>query len=664
MKKTLSLIATLCFIGVAMAGPVTPERAAQVARSFWTNTLHGKADAQLVNRTAEWAFDGIYLFAAEEGGFVLVAADDAARPILGYSPDGIIDPTSLSPALHGWLETYQLQIEWIRQNNGQSYASDREAWSLLESGKPLPASKSQGVGPLLTTHWDQQFPYNILCPAGTVTGCAATAQAQMMKYWNHPAFGIGSHSYVHSTVGLLQADFAHTLYLWDSMPDQPNSLSSIVERTAVATLMYHCGVGLEMNYGTAEDGGSAAFGLSGIEGMPTIDNSLKNYFGYSRDMHVESKDGIITPTAYTNEQWREMLIDELDLLHPLVYTGSATQGGHGFVCDGYDEREYMHFNFGWSGRGDGYFPVDSISPGVGGAGGNVTYTFNLYNSALFGAVPDYRLRVSDTLFCFQNTGGTDSLLFSADASNDVAWTVTSNADWLTVDASGVGYAGWIHFVAAPSAENRERTATITFTQGNRSISVPVIQSNYSSDDLCPVKVIMESLRNEGWQGDAHLSLQSAGGFIYGDVRLTEGMTDSVEVLVAPDNVYSVWHSGGGSDRFASYRILNQYGEELVYVERAYYDDGIHLMQWPCAPLAIQEPESTASEPEIWPNPTSDMLYIGNLPEGSRIELYDISGRHLETTCQTSLSLKQLPHGAYLLRIITPDRVGYERIIKQ
>ena len=662
MKKTLSLIAVLCCIGVATASPVTPSRAAQVARSFWTQTLHGKADARLVDRTAEWPFDGIYLFTVDNSGFVMVAADDAARPILGYSTDGAIDPSDLSPALRGWLETYQMQIVWIQEWNGQPYPADREAWQLLESNQSLKGTKTAVVGPLITTLWDQQAPYNILCPHNTVTGCAATAQAMLMKFWNHPAFGVGGHRYVHPTIGPIQAEFGHTLYDWYNMPDQPTSVSPYNEQLAVATLMFHCGVSLDMNYGTAEEGGSSAAGLSGIEGFSSIDNALKDYFCYSRDMYVESKDAHITPGNYTNAQWRAMLIAELDLYRPLVYTGSATQGGHGFVCDGYDDREYLHFNFGWSGRGNGYFTVDSISPGVGGVGGNVTYTFNLYNSALFGAVPDYRMRVSDTLFCFQNEGGTDSLLFCADASSDVAWTVASSADWLTVDATGVGLAGWIHLTAAPTTEGHERSATVTFTQGNQSISVQVVQSHYSTEELCPVKVIMESLRNEGWQGDAHLALQSIGGYIYGDVRLTEGMIDSAEVLVAPDNVYSVWYSGGGSDRFVSYRILNQYGEELVNVERAYYDEGIHLMQWPCVPVGIDEALST--EYRVWPNPVSDLLYIGNLPDGSLLELYDATGRRLMSSSQPQMDIHTLPCGVYLLRITTPIGTSSERIIKQ
>ena len=349
----LVLAAAMLCGSTVQAGPVEPERAAKAARSFWVHSLHLKTDAVLVDRSAEWQFDGIYLFTNPQGGFVMVAADDAVRPILGYSPDGTIEPQQLPIQLQEWLAVYQQQIDWVRENDGQSYAADREAWALLDKGQALKGSKSDGVGPLLTTRWDQDSPYNMLCPTNTVTGCAATAQAQFMKYWNHPAIGYGSHSYVHSTYGVQSADFSHTIYDWANMPNQPTSGHSYEQRLAVATLMYHCGVSLEMGYGTAAEGGSAAAGLAGMEGIASIDNSLKDYFGYSHDMVVRYKNMPIMGQTYTNDEWRALLIDELDQQHPLVYTGSSAQGGHGFVCDGYDSRQYMHFNFGWSGRGDG-----------------------------------------------------------------------------------------------------------------------------------------------------------------------------------------------------------------------------------------------------------------------------------------------------------------------
>lgn len=662
MKKIFVLATLMSVIWVAMAGPVTKERAAAVAHTFWTQSLQGKADAVLVDRTAEWQYDGIYLFTNPQGGFVMVAADDAVRPILGYATVGEFDPANMPVQLVEWLGMYQQQIDWVRANDGQSYAADVEAWQLLDSGKPLKSGRKSVVEPLLTTHWDQDEPYNELCPTNTVTGCAATAQAQLMKYWNHPAFGYGSHGYMHSVYGYQSADFAHTLYDWTNMPDQPTTVSPDQERLAVATLMYHCGVGLEMIYGTAVDGGSSALGLIGQEGYPSADNALKDYFGYSRDMIVRYKNQPMMGQVYTDEQWRVMLIDELNLRHPLFYTGAAVQGGHGFVCDGYDSREYMHFNFGWSGIGDGYFPVDSISPGVGGAGGNVTYTFNMNNAALFGAVPVYELRVSDTMLVFMSNGGTDSLLLAIDPTVNDTWSVNCNAAWLSAERVDIGTGGWVRFTAEPFTEGTDRVATITFSQGTKSVQVQVIQVNYDESEFCPVTVVMKSTHNTGWEGEAFLSIESASGYIFGTATLRVGTLDSVEIMVAPHDVFTVWHSGGGTDRFVSYRVKNHYGETLVDVERAYYEDDIHFIEWPCAYVGIEEGIGERREWRVWPNPAAEILHIDSLPEGGIVEMYDLTGRLMLTDKSSTIDIHALTAGTYLLRIVTAEGIASQKVI--
>ena len=417
-NKVLLLAAAVLMLGTAVAAPVNPKRAATIAQTFFSSQTSAKSGNRLADVPTQWQYDGIYLFEGVNGGFVLVAADDAARPILGYSATGTLDPNDMPPALRQWLQAYQREIEGLMNSHFSTLNTQHSEWYSLERGIS-PKDYTDTVAPMLTTFWDQTYPYNGYCPGGSATGCAATAQAQVMNFWKHPAFGIGSHSYTHERYGEQQADFAHTLYDWANMPAQANYNSPMVQKEAVATLMYHCGVSLDMQY---DPEGSAAAGLAGIEGIPSIDNSLKGYFGYSAEMRVVHRG------FYTKDQWREMLIADLNLGHPIVYTGSGDAGGHGFICDGYDSRGYLHFNFGWSGRGDGFFPVDSISPGVGGVGGNGTYTFNDNNAALLGLVPDYRMRVSDTLFSKGRDGGDDSLLFCINDTVDAPWNLSCNAD--------------------------------------------------------------------------------------------------------------------------------------------------------------------------------------------------------------------------------------------
>ena len=650
------LVSLIVLAGRASALPVTAGKALSVAQNFWTEMTGSKADPQFVDRSAEWGYSGIYLFTRPQGGFVMVAADDAARPILGYSPTSSIDPTALPAPLAEWLSTYQLQIDAARSKGAKATASDVSEWQRLISGRTKPMAK-EGVGPLLTTQWDQVAPYNDLCPGNAVTGCAATAQAQMMKYWNFPPFGRGAHSYNAPNYGMQSADFAHTLLDWDNMPDKPTAYSPETQRNAVATLMYLCGVGLEMNYNTGEAGGSAAAGLAGMAGVHSIDNSLKDYFYYSPDMQVITKS-----QGYTDDTWRAALIAELDQHHPIIYTGSATQGGHGFVCDGYDSRQYLHFNFGWSGRGDGYYPVDSISPGVGGVGGNVTYTFNLFNQALIGAVPVYALRASDTVRSFTSEGGTDSVLICLDPNIDEPMQVSCNTQWITFVSTPDGQSGWLTFQVQPFDGDLERNAMIDITQGNSTIHVKVVQTNYSPEEMCPLTVVMESTKFDGWRGNAHLTLESASGFVFGTAQLSGSTKDSVTIMVAPKDVYSVWHSGGGTDRYINYYIRNHYGETLVSAVYAYSTGGTDLIPWPCAHADIdiaQQAESVS----LYPNPASSTLNI-LCKTIIRAEIYDLQGRLVASTTNATIDISAIACGNYIVKIITDKGVTAKHFVKK
>ena len=650
-NKVLLLAAAVLMLGTAVAAPVNPKRAAALAQSFFSSQTGAKSGNLLATVPIEWQYDGIYLFEGANGGFVLVAADDVARPILGYSATGTIDTANMPPALQEWLQGYQKEIDILREAKGFPPHAE---WYALEQGITPKDTVWEGVEPMLTTFWDQGYPYNGYCPGGSVTGCAATAQAQVMNYWKYPAFGQGSHSYTHVRYGVQQADFGHTLYDWENMPVAATASSPMVEKEAVALLMYHCGVSLEMDY--SRDG-SAAAGLAGISGYASIDNSLKDYFGYSNQMRVVHKD-----FGYGNAEWRDMIIADLDLGHPIVYTGAAEEGGHGFVCDGYDSRGYMHFNFGWSGRGDGYFPVDSISPGVGGVGGNVTYTFNMSNSALLGLVPDYRLRVSDTLFSMNRDGGADSLLFAPNSAVNTVWSMVCDADWLTVQVDTFAHACRVRFIVPENNTGEERVATITFAQGGERCLVRVVQSAYNEEELCPVTVVMECTHGETWQGGAYLSLQSASGYIYGTARLEQGTKDSVDIAVAPHDVYAVWHKGGGTDRYVNYTIKNRYEEALVSVKNAYRNGGSHFIEWPCAHLDIEDVPSEGVV-NVYPNPVTDVLNI-QADNMQKVELMDMSGRRIITTDKEQIDMRQLPSGAYFVRVITSRDTTIKRVVKK
>lgn len=184
-----------------------------------------------------------------------------------------------------------------------------------------------------------------MCPSGpggqTLTGCVATAMGQVMKYWNWPDTGVGEHSYIENEYGLLSVNFGATTYDWEHMPNYLNASSTSTEVDAVATLLYHCGVAVNMDYGTASQGGSGALHeAAGNLTLPCAENALRNYFKYSPAL------GNIVRFNFTDDEWAALLKNEIDHLRPIVYSGTnlSAQVGHEFICDGYDTTGFFHFN--------------------------------------------------------------------------------------------------------------------------------------------------------------------------------------------------------------------------------------------------------------------------------------------------------------------------------
>lgn len=386
-KRQLFIVATMIIAAfAATAAPVSVDRAERVAYGFLKSQ---GLEMQLFDITPSTPFTEFYVFVGLSGkGFVLVSADDCVTPILGYSGTNQFVADNMPDHVRGWLDDYENAIRLNRKRNRQIHTSNdvdnsvADIWEQLESGAFTPPL-STAVPPLVSTTWSQSPYYNNLCPydstAGShvVTGCVATATAQIMKYHGWPAMGYGNHSYTHPYYGTLSADFASTNYAWDSMPNSLTSGSDSVQVAAVATLLYHVGVAVEMYYGVR----SSAANNYNVANAPSSEQALIAYFKYSSDIHAVFRE------AFTDEAWCGMLRAELDARRPILYSGRGV-GGHSFVCDGYDANGYFHFNWGWAGNADGYFAMGSLNPITGGVGGNGSGTFNLNNVAIIGIHPD------------------------------------------------------------------------------------------------------------------------------------------------------------------------------------------------------------------------------------------------------------------------------------
>ena len=348
MKRHL-LILVLALFGVSMvqANPVDVAKAQQLALSFAQHqpSLAKSADEAVLSYTLRGNNGMATMYAFNVGkGFVIVAADDCARPILAYSDESAFDYENGPENMKWFLGEISKGIAQAVQAGCHASADIAAQWKQLENyGVTSRGSNVPVVGPLIQTKWNQSPLYNRYCPPGTPTGCVATAMAQIMKYWNYPAQGTGSHSYMHPVYGEQSADFGATTYNWDIMPISLGNQSTDEEIDAVAILSYHCGVAVDMDYAT--DGSGAH--------SPEVPGDMAEYFNYAPEARYIEKGGTATRV------WEDLLRVNLDQNMPIYYSGFAgADGGHAFICDGYDVDNLFHFNWGWGGSGNGYYVID------------------------------------------------------------------------------------------------------------------------------------------------------------------------------------------------------------------------------------------------------------------------------------------------------------------
>ena len=367
MNRTIILC--IAFFGLLLstaARPVDLQTAQSIAVKFM-----GASDAQLVftYRTDKSAA-AFYVFNTSDG-FVIVSADDCETPIIGYSHEGRFDPNDVPVQMEAYLQDFVARIQYGIENHIEADEVTANQWELVKTTGRLNESKTAtAVEPLLTEMWHQGCLYNDLCPSLEHTpcghaevGCVAVAMGQIMHYWRYPETGWGSNSYYNLGVGL-SADFGNIVYGWEHMPDSLTESSSETEIEAVATLLYHCGVAVNMDYGINGSGANSG----------DVPDALIRHFNYSRRMHIEKR------RDFEDEEWMSMLKACLDLQQPIFYGGKGSQGSHAFVCDAYDDNDLLHFNWGW-GRANGYFALGHLNP--------IGYSFNQNNFAIFDINPEY-----------------------------------------------------------------------------------------------------------------------------------------------------------------------------------------------------------------------------------------------------------------------------------
>ena len=371
MNKFFILTSSFLVLCISMwAGPVSKEQAQQKALVFLNEqqagSQHGqRAPIQLSSLSvAKTGSSAYYVFnVGEKNGFVIVSGDDQTEPILGFAEEGRFNIDEAPENMLAWLKEYEKQIKWVQENG------------IVRKSTPRRAAKA-AISPMIKSKWNQRKPYNLYCynEKGkwyAVTGCVATAMAQIMYYHKWPAkttVTIPEYEYNNITWEAQPA----TTFDWDNMQEtydyNPNLEANATEGDkAVAKLMRYCGQSVNMQYGENASGASSN----------SATTAFVKYFGYDEDLHLVKQD------KYADD-WDELIYNELADGRPVMYGGATgSGGGHSFIVDGYKNGMFS-INWGWSGNHDGYFLLTALDPDDDGQTGASSGGYNYRQDAIIG----------------------------------------------------------------------------------------------------------------------------------------------------------------------------------------------------------------------------------------------------------------------------------------
>lgn len=533
MKKTLSIMLMLAlFVGQLIASPVDVNTAQKLGLKY----VQGNASKQVASLdlaytlTTESGADALYVFNFD-GGYIIVAADDVAQPILAYGEEGNFDANNIADGLAYYLRHYARQIEYAVNNNMTASPEIAEQWEQIKSNGVIKGERGTrgNVDPLISTNWNQDNPYNLLCPTGqggpaghAYAGCVATAMSMVMKYWNWPDHGQGSHSYTPSGYPTQSADFENTYYEWNNMPNSCNNSNY----QPVALLMYHCGVAVNMQYGPS---GSGAYSAD-------VPDALINYFRYTDHVYRLERD------QYSKFEWEEMLIANLREGFPLYYSGADTDGGHAFVCCGYRESDRkFYFNWGWSGFNNNYFAIDALNTYSG--------NFNQNQGAIFDMIPDYVYAslvpaVSDLAVAAENAHSKKGVVTWTNPTTSVIGTTLENIDQVVLLRNDQQIYSQSNVTPGEVMSFEDNVPdydcyTYCLYFVNNGAKGRIAEIKYQYGPTCTWKVVGQTTNFQGWNG-GKVQVKNGFGTVLQEVTLTSSTPVSQQIAMPEGNVTITW----------------------------------------------------------------------------------------------------------------------------
>ena len=353
MKKIILFFLLNCIF----SANISEDVAINIAENFYYSKNDSRDNIFMIESVQTQSINEesvFYVIDLAEKGFILISYDNLVRPILGYSFEEDYKYDNLPTNLYYMFSLYKNQINEQREERSTAEQYITDEWNKYSRAVDY-EGQTRIVAPLITARFDQGTAWNDMCPedgdgpgGNVLVGCVAVSMAQIMHYWSYPEIGYGSHGYNHQQYGYQSADFGNSNYDYSQMP---NNIAS----TESQELLYHCGVAVNMGYGT-DGSGAQVFGSN-----PSSYYAMRNYFLFKNSMDQ------VEPWQYGTDAYRELLQEELDNNRPIIYVGYSNDGGHAWNIDGYD-GDYFHNNWGWGGSQNGYFLLSSLNSFDSGQG--------------------------------------------------------------------------------------------------------------------------------------------------------------------------------------------------------------------------------------------------------------------------------------------------------
>lgn len=735
MKKIGILLSIALVINCYLLGQsVTRNEAETIAKLFMSiedgkrhkNSIIVENEYTYLNETGEALY---HVFNFENGGFVLVAGDKRVQPILAYSLTNTFALDNANPAVDFWInQQYAKPIDAMKKDASiVAKAEVSQQWNEIVTGKKQKVYADK-VEPLLTSQWNQNRYYNTSCPDDknskphsdpqhnfdyhVPNGCVALAMAQIMYYHRYPRQGEGSHDYS-TKYGKLSADFENTEYNYEAMSDVAEGYSD-----AIARLIFHAGVSVEMDY----DADASGVTLSEQKAR----EALTGYFRYKNTARAFSR------SNFSDQKWMDTIKSNLNVGLPVYYAAFSNSGGrdagHAFVCDGYDENDLFHFNWGWGGNSNGYYSLNLMDP--------PNYQYVHSNRIVLNLVP-----INDTVNFFTGTKKLTATYGSFnDGSGYLDYRENTNSSWLISPQDGRSINSITLKVSTFSLGDGDRVYIYSGNSQSGTL-VATLGGKITSGEAYTITdseafVVFES-DNDGVVGDGFTftystSRQSSSYCVTYPTspskhtsdsgRFSNGTPSGVDYISSNTCYWAVTPANGnGQVKLAFSRFDLEYGDIIEFLKWPaqsvnadswqYTENGLYRFTKETPPelnkyytinmstalvyfrtdndltasgfeiywdvndtvVSLNEYVGNITNLSVYPNPSTDYLMVDlttSSDETIQLSLYDLLGKEVYSTTPVEITgnytekinVNNFSKGMYLLRVATTNGVTTKKVI--